>query len=548
MSILDWTIVALLNGVVAVAGIFMSRGTTSAKEWFLGSRSLAWWTIALSAFATGLDNAEIVSTAGDAFDKGIQILSIYTLGIMAGGCLAAFVVLPPIYQLGFYTNAEYLEARYCRITRLLSALIQIQYRSIVLGMMIWSVYLVLTRLVELHPYAAWMIVVACVLVSGAYTAWGGLRTVVLTDALQSLIVMAGLTTIFLAVWQQVGGWESLVAGLEQNSTANRDLTCLVRIGEYRGASNLTSPYVIVLAWVINACGYWTVNHTQAMRFLGARSVWDMQMAVVWGCVLMIPAGCVCVYVGLGARVLFPDYADKADTIYPHLANTFLGTGFKGLVVAGIMAAAISSFDSIGSALSTVFSRDVYARFLVRKATQQHYFLISRITTLFILVLGFTYVPLLASQNTMLDTFRNLISVSATPLMSIYVWGTATRVHRRSGLVGLCTGVSYGLIALAARQWDWFPFLPHWLTGPWVAFLWAIVATSAGVVVTTILFGLDETDGIRPDRTEYAAGETTVIDQPCESPFADRVPFYAQPSLYGLFFLLVCWLLVFGVFW
>ncbi len=181
MTALDWLIVLLVNGSIIAYGLYLVRGTHTSSEWFLAGRSLPWWAVGLSMFATNVDNADLVGVTSSTFKEGIHIISVYTIGSAVGGILAAFFVVPEISRRGFYTNAEYLEARYGPAARVLSALIQIQYRTSMLGMMIWSTYLVLTQLVDLPPSLAWTLIVALVILAGLYTAWGGLKSVVWTD-------------------------------------------------------------------------------------------------------------------------------------------------------------------------------------------------------------------------------------------------------------------------------------------------------------------------------------------------------------------------------
>ena len=91
----------------------------------MGGRALPWWAVGLSMFATNVDNADLVGVTGTTYSDGIHIITVYACGGVAGGILAAFLVVPAIYRAGFYTNAEYLEARFGPTTRALSALIQI---------------------------------------------------------------------------------------------------------------------------------------------------------------------------------------------------------------------------------------------------------------------------------------------------------------------------------------------------------------------------------------------------------------------------------------
>ncbi|MDC0273298.1 MAG: sodium/solute symporter [Planctomycetaceae bacterium] len=490
MTTLDWLLVLLINGSIILYGFYLARGTHSSSEWFLAARSLPWWAVGLSMFATNVDNADLVGVTGMTFNEGIHVISVYALGSAMGGILAAYFIVPEISRCGFYTNAEYLEARYGPATRIISALIQIQYRTSMLGMMIWSTYLVLTRLVEISPMMAWSLIILLVILAGIYTAWGGLKSVVWTDSAQGIVMIVASCVIFFVVWNAVGGWSGLEDKLATMKTVDgKSKSDLLHIGKYRGDNGVISPWLIALGWMIIGSGYWTVNHTQTMRLMGTRSIRDMKLAALFGVTLSLPVMIVSACLGVLAHGIDPlPTMETADELYPMLANQFLGPGLKGLVVAGVVAAVVSTFDSMGSALSAIFTRDVYARLIARDRSDAHYVLVGRLATGGVLLIGFAYLPFIWKQEHMLKAFTTLIPVFVTPLFVIYLAGIFTRVHRRSGIVGLITGGLYGVIALIDRQFYDMAWLPIWLTERWIALSWSIGFTLLPMVLMTFAFG------------------------------------------------------------
>jgi SSS family solute:Na+ symporter len=417
------------------------------------------------------------------------------VGSAVGGILACYFVVPAISRRGFYTNAEYLEARFGPAVRVLSALIQIQYRTSLLGMMIWSAYLVLTRLVEISPTAAWTLILILIVPAGLYTAWGGLRSVVWTDTALGLVMIVAAVVIFAAVSNAAGGWFALEEKLSaRDAEAGTRTADLMHIGRYRGDHDAVSPFVIVLGWTVIGSGYWTVNHTQTMRLMGSRSLRDMRYAALFGVLLSLPVMVVSACLGVFSHGIDGLPAmESADELYPYLANRFLAPGLKGLVVAGILAAMISTLDSMGSALSAIFTRDVYARLIAPDRDDRHYVLVGRLATAGVLLIGFAYLPFIWKQDHMLKAFTTLIPVFVTPLFTIYLAGVLTRVHRRSGLVGLAVGGSYGVIALVDRQFSNMPALPPWFTERWVALLWSVAFTFVPMLLTTLWLGREQPD-------------------------------------------------------
>ncbi len=549
MTAVDWAIVLILNGGVIAYGIWLARGIKTSGEWFLGKRALAWWVVGLSMLATNVDNADLVSLTGTTYKEGMHIITVHTFGAAIGAVLAAFFIVPAMYRAGLYTNAEYLEARFGPSIRVLSALIQIQYRTSMLGLMIWSVYLLLTGLVGLSPPIAWTLIALMVVFSAIYTAWGGLRSVAMTDACQGVIMLVAMTVIFGAVWNAAGGWSAMIEKLNAASDSGGiPAADLPHIGRYHGDSGTTPSFVIILAWIIISGGYWLVNHTQTMRMLGSRSIWDMKMAAVFGVALSMPIMVGCASLGVFGRALYPDFG-QPDQLYPFMANEYLGVGLKGLVVAGILAAAVSTFDSMGSALSAVFTRDIYARLIRPNEDDAHYLKVSRWATIGILALGFAYLPFISSKDTMLKAFLTLIPVFVTPLFTLYIVGVFTRAHPRSGVVGIVVGALYGLLALYDREMSDLAWLPSWLTGRWEALPWSMLVTGAAMFVATLKPGRNPTTPAATHESKgWLASSREQLTETLERPNAAVAPAWANPEWFAAALILFTGWLVFGMFW
>ncbi|MCA9173727.1 MAG: hypothetical protein KDB14_04500 [Planctomycetales bacterium] len=546
MHWVDWLIVVTLNGAVIAVGLLMARAKQTSSEWFLGNRALPWWAIGMSMFATNVDNADIVAVAGSTYNEGLHIISVYAIGSALGGILASFLVVPAIYRRGFYTNAEFLEARFDPYVRLIGAVIQLQYRSSMLGLILVSMHVLLTKLAGIDDAAAWGIVVLAVLFSGSYTAFGGLKSVVFTDALQGIVMMIGGAVIFAAVYHAAGGWSGMSASLEASGRGS-----LMHIGEYRGKSGMLSPYVIVFGWTILGSGYWTVNHTQTMRLMGARSLWDMKLAATFGVAASLPIMIACAVLGVLGRSL-PQYAElaEADHLYPLLANQYLGIGLKGLVVAGVVAAGISTFDSMGSALSAIFTRDIYARFFVKDRKDSHYVLVGRFASVGVLALGFLYLPLILKQENMLKAFTTLVPVLVTPLFTVYVLGVATSASRASGLLALIIGSAYGFVALVDREFVDLTWMPHWLSERWPSLVWSLLVTGATMGVVTLFMGRADTLEKPLQEEGWLSRSREELPPLREHPFAHephplwlKLPAFAAAAL-----MVVCCVVVFHTFW
>lgn len=547
MTWIDWLIVLLLNGSVIVYGLVIGRGAKTSGDWFLGRRSLAWWAIGLSMFATNVDNADLVSLTGTTYNEGLHIIMVHTLGGLLGASFAAFFLVPAMARSGQFTNAEYLESRFGPATRVLSALIQIQYRSSMLGLMIWSLYLLFTGLLGLDDLIAWALIVALVVFAAIYTSMGGLKSVVMTDAFQGIIMFFAMAVIFVAVWNAAGGWSQMGKSLEgMFIDQTKPAADLMHMGRYRGDHDDASPLVVAIGWLIIACGYWSVNHSQTMRLAGSRSLWDMKMAAIFGAAISMPIMVGCASLGLFGRALFPEF-DAPDQLYPHMADQYLGVGMKGIVVAGIVAAAISTFDSMGSSLSALFTRDIYARLIANDRDDAHYVKVSRAATVVILALGFVYVPFIGTKETMLQAFLTLIPVFVTPLFTIYLIGIFTSAHPRSGIIGIIAGAIYGVIALLDREVNDVAWLASWFTGRWAALLWAMVITAVAACVATVVLGQQTTDRSHSTSGWLQTSSASLKTIP-DHPFDRQPPRWLHPETLAAILIVMTSFILFTFFW
>ena len=486
MTPLDWLILIVLNGAIVVYGLRISRGTTKTFDWFLAAKGLPWWIVGMSMFATAVDSGDYVAIVGGAYTFGISNLTTWWLGLPIGWFIVAYGVFLPLYRSGMFTNAEYLEYRFGPSVRLLSAFIQLQYRTNVLGNVAFSLYLTFSILTDWDA-AAWWLVGAIAAAAAAYTAMGGLKSVAVTDAMQSVMMFAASAILWLTVWNVVGGWSGLEERFRSIDPALAE--SMLHVG---GRHEPGVPAgLIVFGWVVVLTAYCVVNHSQAMRLLASRSEWDMKMAAFVASVATAIVMWFNITLGILARAVYPDLA-TVDRAYPMLVQEFLAPGLVGVVVAGVLAGGISTYDSIGSSLAAVFTRDVYARFFVKHKDDAHYLRVSRWATPVLIAASFGYLPFI--QAGMLVFYLRITSVAVIPLFTIYLMGTMTRVHRRSGVTGLLAGIAYGLSSLLGEMFGW-P-LPLWWTNTWWAYVWSIAITAGAMVVVSLVVGWATDEEVR----------------------------------------------------
>lgn len=491
MSTLDWFLVIAINGSIILVGLWLARNTNNSVDWFLAAKGLPWWMVGLSMFATAVDSGDYVAVAGGAYDQGLAFISAWWLGIAVGWCLVSFIIFVPMYRAGMFTNAEYLESRFGPVARVISVLIQIQTRANVMANVAVSLYLTFS-IITGWGESTWWVIVTIAAGAGVYTAMGGLRSVVVTDSLQSIVMLMAAVALWWTVWNAVEGWNGLEQKLSDHVAAERLAESTARAMTHIGGYDSTDvpPSLVVIGFIIVLSSYCVINQSQAMRLLASRSVWDMKMAAIVAAGVTALVMWLNISLGIFGRAVVPDL-ERTDAIFPTLIEHFLPTmqaGLLGIVVAGLLAGGLSTYDSIGSALASVFTRDIYARFLVRSAKDHHYLTVSRVATLFFIAISFAYIPFLKAG--MLVFYLKITGVAVVPLFSVYLMGVLTRVARSSGAVGLVVGILCG----ATRFIDplltglGLEALPVWWTNTWWGYVWSIAVTVVTMIVTSLVVG------------------------------------------------------------
>ncbi|MEO2014929.1 MAG: hypothetical protein ABGZ53_11215 [Fuerstiella sp.] len=579
MNLIDWLIVILLNGSIIVYGIWLSRGVQSTADWFLAGRTLPWWLVGVSMYATAIDASDLVADSGGTYTLGLSYFVTNWVGIVGGWLLGAFVIYPSIYRAGMYTNAEYLEARFSPSVRVLCALIQVQYRTLVLAIIATTLYLTLSIVCGWGTEAWWGVAIIAALAS-VYTALGGLKSVAVTDSLQFVVMTIAGLIIWSLVWNQAGGWNGISQRLNDHQTglaaellhvqydnvqkqnvSDEDAAAIERRlligGTYDASTGVitrrTPGWLVALAFMIVGVAYSIVNHTQTMRMFAAKSEWDMKMSVWVASAAMLIMSFFNLSMGVMGRALFPDVGElphaAADSVYPHLVNQFSITGLKGIVVAGVLAASFSTFDSIGSTLSALLTRDVYARLFVRDRDDRHYMRVGQLLTPLIIAGSFLYVPFM--KGGMLLFYLDLTSTFVIPLLTLFLMGSLTRVHRRTGLIGILAGAGYGVLRLIAgpvAERYGIQILPAVMTNSFAAYLFSILVTAGTMVVMSLFIGWAPKGDVSHVEQPGWLRTSQLSIQQLEAPDAQKSATHGLPLLLALAaFIIGCWL-SFVVFW
>ena len=426
---------AFLAFVIGVS-LYAGRDEETGEDYFLAGRGLTWPLIGLSLIASNISTEQIVGMAGGGVaTAGLAIASYEWIGAVALVIVALFL-LPAFLKLGIYTMPEFLEHRYGPGPRtLMAAYMIIAYVAVLLVSVLYSGAVLFEGLIGLNLYASiWIIG----LIAGGYTIYGGLKAVVWSDLLQGLTLLFGGVVVTALALSQVGG---VGAFLETNADK-------LHMGLPADHPELPWTALLLGIWIPNLY-YFGLNQFITQRTLGAKSLREGQKGVIFAAFLKLVMPFIIVVPGIIAFQLYPDQiARSGDDAFPILLSNLLpGWGLRGILFAALFGAVMSSLDSMLNSCSTIFTIDIYQRYLKPDASQHRLMVVGRIATGVFVLLACLMAPLpglVAGVFKYIQMFQGFISPG---ILGVFLFGLLVpRAPSAAALAGMLINIPvYGLL-------------------------------------------------------------------------------------------------------
>lgn len=347
ISNIDIAIVLGYLGLVLVIGFWVARRTKTGEDLFLGGRSFGWGLIALSLFASNISSSTIIGLSGAAYSTGI-VNSVYEWMSGIPLIIAALIFVPLYLRSRITTIPEFLEKRFDRRSQLFFS-----------GVTIFSTIMIETAgalyagslvIQEFFPNVQlWQTSMVLALIAGIYTASGGLKAVVITDAIQAVILIVGCTIMTYMLFKEVDfDWSRIVEAAPEGHFS---------VVQPLDAEAASIPWLgLIMGVPVLGFWYWSTNQYIIQRVLGARDIRHARWGVIAAGFLKIIPLFIMVIPGAIALVLYPGI-EKADKVFPFLVTNVLPVGLIGLVLAGLISAIMSSVDSALNSSSTLVVMD-----------------------------------------------------------------------------------------------------------------------------------------------------------------------------------------------
>lgn len=448
---LDLAIVAIYLLGITLFGLRFRKRQKSLREYFLADRNIPWWAIALSIMAAETSTLTIISIPGLAYDTNLTFLQV-VFGYVIGRVVISFVLLPHYFRGDLFTAYELIERRFGRRLRALTAGLFLITRAAAEGVRVYAVSIVVAIALGTGEVASIALISALTLI---YTFEGGLAAVIWTDVVQTVIYVGGtLVGVFTILHLVPGGWAAIYAA---GASADK-----LRVFDF--SPDFWKPYTF-WAGVIGGTFLTTASHGTdqliVQRLLAARSERQSVIALLSSGLAILFQFALFLLVGV---MLFAYYREpssffgRADRIYPQFIVSRMPHGISGLLIAAILAAAMSNLSAALNALSSTSMVDFYLR---RKPqiSETRRVQISRWTTvLWALVLFGLAVLSLHKVGRVIEVGLQIASVAYGALLGVFLLGVLTRKANESGtMIGMIFGFVTGLYLWLGTvvPWTWY---------------------------------------------------------------------------------------------
>ena len=483
-------------------GIWIARRekNESAKDYFLASGSLPWWAVGGSLIASNISTEQILGMNGSGYVMGLAIGAYELLAALTLILVAKFL-LPVFIKKEIYTMPQFLEERFDRRVRTIMAFFWVALFVIVnVTSVLYLGGLAIQNIMGLP--LVWGIV-GLVVYSATLSIFGGLKAVVWTDVIQVVILIIGGFTAAFMVLTHVGDG-SFMGGLNHLYEKAPDHFDMILDKDNPSYSSLPGISVLVGGmWIANLY-YWGNNQYIIQRALASKSLKEAQKGVAFAAFMKLLIPFFAVVPGIAAYVILKDPAaygfegaglSKPDEAFPWVLNNFVQVGFKGLVLAALIAAIGSSVSSMVNSASTIFTLDIYKNLFVKNNSEEHYVKIGRMSAAGALVIGAFIAPALGNLQEVFQYIQEYTGFISPGVVAVFLFGMFwKRATANAALAAVVASIPFSWFMQVM-----FPEVPF-LVRMALAFL-----VMAGLIVLISVFENKAADTKRAKETPFLLG-------------------------------------------
>ncbi len=474
MNLLDWMVIILYMSSLLTAAIFFSRRQVSISDYYTASANMRWWQAGTSSMATQLGAISFVSAPAFVAIKeggGLKWLC-YELGVPFGLVIVMVVLLPALYKKNIISIYEYLEERFDRATRTLVSVCFQLGRSLATAVAVLAGGIIISTCTHLSTVYAICIMGFATII---YDAIGGIKIVIISDVMQMLIIVCGITVCLFAGLQIVGwqeAWASTDA--ERFKILEFSRAGITQQGEY-------SFWPMFFGGIFLYASYYGCDQSQMQRLLTVSSQKEARKSILLNGLVRFPVVLTYCLMGIivGAAVMQPEFIERAasllstdrhaalsimesdpDRMVPLFILAYLPHGIIGFLFVAIISALMSSLDSAINSLSATTMRDIYQPYIRPEADRRHYFVMSKIFTvlwgLFCTVAALLFAGAHdALRQTTIVLINAVGSLLYGPILAAFMLGVLVKgIKAKAVKTGIICGIILNLVLWLFTDISW----------------------------------------------------------------------------------------------
>jgi len=456
LSPIDVLILALYFAVVVFIGFYVKGSTNTSEEFFLAGREMSAWIAGLSFVSANLGSLELMGWAGAAYQYGILATHWYWIGAIPAMLFLGLVMMPFYYISKTHSVPGYLQLRFGEGARGLSAVSFGLMTILMSGVNMYAMAVVMQTVLGWNmTFSIWTGAATVAL----YVMLGGLRSAIINEVLQFVLIWAGAALIPILGLIEAGGWTNLKANIAANIGNNSYTHLWSTLGHFK--DNPMGINWVGIAFGLGAIisfGYWTTDFLVVQRVLSANNLRAAKMAPIIGAafkmavpLIVIFPGLICLGLMQDGHPLFhlvPGAVAKVtgqpayDQVLPLMLIRYCGPGLLGLGITALVAGFMSGMAGNVSAFSTVWTYDIYGAYINKRADDKHYVLMGRVSTVVGMLISIGTAYLVMNAASIMDYVQALFSFFIAPLFGTVILGMLwKRATNWGGFLGLLAGTA-----------------------------------------------------------------------------------------------------------
>jgi SSS family solute:Na+ symporter len=461
-NFVDYLVIFLYFAVVLGIGILARRQISESLDFFLSGRSLPAWVTGLAFISANLGAVEIMGMSANGAQFGVPTVHYFWIGAIPAMLFLGVVMMPFYYGSKVRSVPEFMFRRFGTGAHLVNAISFAVAQLLIAGI---NLFLLASIVHALLGWPLWVALIIAAAIVLSYITLGGLSAAIYNEVLQFFVIVAALLPLTLIGLHRVGGWDGVKDGITEAASANPETVAPAdqQLNSWAGnaLTGFTSDFWSIVGIVFGlgfvlSFGYWTTNFVEVQRAMASNSISSARKTPIIGAYPKMFVPFITILPGMIAAVLVSEIADVKsgeavaggssgegvtynDSLL-YLMRDVLPNGLLGVAIAGLLAAFMAGMAANVSAFNTVWSYDLWQRYIVKDRSDAYYLLVGRIATVAAVVVAIFTASLASNYTNIMNYLQTLFGFFNAPLFATFIVGMFwKRMTPTAGWVGLVSG-------------------------------------------------------------------------------------------------------------